>query len=186
MRSMSRSCWWSILIPANQPTWPTAAASRSRRASCSSRTDCESRSRRPGSSGLHLFSGLAPGATFAATRAYARALAQHLVAADPTGVTDQFPFSERIGKVLVDWRQNERSRSMIAPYSLRGTPWPLVSTPISWEEVAVVASGGDGRPLLFTPDAVRGRVDAAGDLFADSLDRRGRLDSLHAFESTSL
>jgi bifunctional non-homologous end joining protein LigD len=104
-----------------------------------------------------------------------RALARRLVAADPERVTDAFPFSERVGKVLVDWRQNEQSRSMVAPYSLRATPWPLVSAPVAWDEVEAVAKGGDARSLVFSPRAVLERVAQFGDLFRGSLAREGSL-----------
>lgn len=131
-----------------------------------------------GARGLHLFVGLAPGATFGATRAYARSLARRLIAPDPARVTDAFPLGERVGKVLVDWRQNERSRSMVAPYSLRATPWPLVSTPVSWDEVEAVATHGDARPLLMSPATVLERVAAAGDLFGGALSRDGSIEQV--------
>jgi bifunctional non-homologous end joining protein LigD len=131
-----------------------------------------------GSRGLHLYVGLAEGTTFAATRTYARSLARRLVAADPSHVTDAFPLVERVGKVLVDWRQNERSRSMIAPYSLRATPWPLVAAPVGWDEIETTARSTDARLLLFSPADVVGRINELGDLFQGSLRREGRLPEL--------
>jgi hypothetical protein len=41
----------------------------------------------------------------------------------------------RQGRVLVDWRQNDPMRSIVAPYSLRARPRPVISAPLSWEEV---------------------------------------------------
>lgn len=124
-----------------------------------------------GSSGLHLYVGLAPGATFAQTRAYARAVAGVLAEGRPDLVTDGFTHAERRGRVLIDWRQNERGRSQIAPYSLRATPWPLVSTPLTWDEIEA-ASDVD---LLFSPRAVLGRVAQAGDVFAPALERNAKI-----------
>src|SRR5512138_3335752 len=72
-----------------------------------------------GGRGLHLHVPLEEDATFARTKAYARALAADLARADPDRVTDRMPLVERAGKVLVDWRQNDPNRSMIAPWSLR-------------------------------------------------------------------
>jgi bifunctional non-homologous end joining protein LigD len=61
--------------------------------------------------------------------------------------------------VLVDWAQNDRNRSIVAPYSLRATPTPSVSTPLTWEEV----ERRDG--LRFGPEDVLRRLDEMGDLF---------------------
>ena len=56
---------------------------------------------------------------------------------------------------------------MIAPYSLRATPEPAVSTPIIWDEVATAAAGG--HPLCFGPIQVLERIAKHGDLFAPTL-----------------
>jgi DNA primase len=45
----------------------------------------------------------------------AGAVAREVAREDPAGVTDRLPLAERAGKVLVDWRQNDPSRSVIAP-----------------------------------------------------------------------
>ena len=66
------------------------------------------------------------------------------------------------GKVLIDWRQNERSRSMIDPYSLRGTPWPLDSAPVSWDEIESVAADGYAARLLFSHRVLIERILALG------------------------
>jgi bifunctional non-homologous end joining protein LigD len=82
-----------------------------------------------GSLGLHV---LAPvsGVTFAETKARARELADGI----PGVVTTQRR-DARAGKVLVDVLQNDPTRSLVAPWSLRATAWPTVSTPVSWTEV---------------------------------------------------
>jgi bifunctional non-homologous end joining protein LigD len=122
-----------------------------------------------GARGLHLYVGLAPGATFDQTRSFAKDLARALVAQHPDAVTDGFSHAERAGRVLIDWRQNERARSQVAPYSLRATPWPLVSTPVTWDEVHACATN-DAR-LWFSPAQVLERVGRFGDLFVGALDR---------------
>jgi bifunctional non-homologous end joining protein LigD len=53
---------------------------------------------------------------------------------------------------------------MIAPYSLRANVVPLVSAPVSWEEVA---RGSEG--LLFGPAEALERIERLGDLFAPAL-----------------
>jgi bifunctional non-homologous end joining protein LigD len=124
-----------------------------------------------GGGGLHLYLPTAPGATFVETRDRARRLAATLRAGRPELVVDGFTHAERSGRVLIDWRQNERARSQIAPYSLRAAPWPLASTPLEWAEVEAAAAGGDARPLYFAPDQALARVARWGDLFAGALAR---------------
>ena len=72
----------------------------------------------------------------------------------------------RTGKVLIDWSQNNGSKTTVAPYSLRARQFPTVSTPVSWDEVAACRQPQD---LFFTADAVLDRVADHGDLFAPLL-----------------
>jgi bifunctional non-homologous end joining protein LigD len=78
----------------------------------------------------------------------------------------------RAGRVLVDWGQNDRHKSTVAPYSLRAKlARPTVSAPLTWEELA---DAGE-RALLPSPEEVLERVQALGDLFAPVLSREQRL-----------
>jgi bifunctional non-homologous end joining protein LigD len=122
-----------------------------------------------GQAGVHVAVPLAVGsATFAATKAYARAAAARLVAELPDLVVDRSRRSERHGKVFVDWSQNDQHKSTVAPYSLRAAPWPLASTPLSWEEVEAGAAGRHN--LLFDAAAVVRRLEGRGDLYRPVID----------------
>jgi bifunctional non-homologous end joining protein LigD len=90
-------------------------------------------------------------------------------------VVDRQARELRAGKVLVDWLQNDRSRSTVAPYSLRATPSPLVSTPVTWDEVGEVADGGPETAVEFGVDDVLARIERYGDLFEPVLRVRQRL-----------
>ena len=81
---------------------------------------------------------------------------------------------ERPGKVFIDWSQNDRAKTTVSVYSLRARPEPIVSTPLSWEEVQS-AVGSDGDVLRFGPAEVVDRVKAHGDLFADVIELRQRI-----------
>ena len=70
------------------------------------------------------------------------------------------------GKVLIDWSQNNGSKTTVAPYSLRARPSPTVSTPVSWDEVQACRRPEE---LFFTADLVLDRVGQHGDLFAPLL-----------------
>lgn len=128
-----------------------------------------------GGSGLHLHVRLDGTGGFGAAKAYARALAADAAREDPRGVTDRLPLAARAGKVLVDWRQNDPNRSLIAPYSLRAASVPLVATPLRWDEVARAAAGADEGALRFGPAEVLHRLGREGDLLAPALARGGRL-----------
>jgi bifunctional non-homologous end joining protein LigD len=119
-----------------------------------------------GSVGLHVYVPLAPGHTFERTKAFARSLAASLAAEHPDLVTNVIDRSRRAGLVYLDWIQNDASRSTVAPYSLRVTPWPLVSTPITWEELEDAVGSSRPESLVFTPRDVLARIDRFGDLFA--------------------
>ena len=117
-----------------------------------------------GSVGLHVF--VPTSATYEETRAFARTVAEELQAAHPDSVVSTTERAARAGKVLVDWMQNARMRSTVAPYSLRAAPWPTVSTPVSWEEVERCAAERRPELLTFLAWNVPARIERLGDLFA--------------------
>ena len=126
-----------------------------------------------GGKGLHVFVPLNTPHTFEQTKAFARTLAG-LLARESPGVVDRQTRSIRRGKVLLDWLQNDAFRSTIAAYSLRATPEPAVSMPVTWADVEGAAAGETG-PLLPGPDEALERIERDGDRFADVLTVRQRL-----------
>jgi bifunctional non-homologous end joining protein LigD len=76
----------------------------------------------------------------------------------------------RRGKVFVDWDQNTRHKTTIAPYSLRARSRPTVSTPVTWDQVEDAAANGDPSLLSFEAPEVVQRVAEHGDLFAPTLE----------------
>jgi bifunctional non-homologous end joining protein LigD len=75
--------------------------------------------------------------------------------------------ADRKDKVFVDWSQNVRHKTTIAPYSMRARPHPTVSTPVTWDEVAAAAEGETELRYLWTD--VLERVEDEGDVFAPVL-----------------
>ena len=96
----------------------------------------------------------------------ARAFAERLERDQPRRVVSRMTKALRTGKVLIDWSQNNGSKTTVAPYSLRARENPTVSTPVSWDEVQACHRPEE---LFFTADAVLDRVDRLGDLFAPLL-----------------
>jgi len=132
-----------------------------------------------GSKGLHLSVPLnRPGVTDDATKHFALALGQLLESRDPKRVTTVMAREHRRGRVFVDWSQNDRAKTTVAPYSLRIRPRPLVSTPVSWTEVEAVYDSGDGDALSFEAPTVLERVAARGDLYERNLTLQQDLPSL--------
>lgn len=119
-----------------------------------------------GSKGLQVYVPLNTPTTHEASSAFALAVAQVLEKANPERIVTTQAKEARTGKVLIDWSQNSRHKTTIAPYSLRARPTPTVSTPVTWDEVADAA---DGAPLSFDAEAVLARIDDLGDLFAATI-----------------
>jgi bifunctional non-homologous end joining protein LigD len=120
-----------------------------------------------GVAGLHVYV-RAGGRTYHETKTLARAVADEL-AASGAPVTASQSRRERAGRVLVDWLQNDPSRSTVAPYSLRGAPWPTVSTPVTWDEVERCARARRPEELTFLARDVVARLERHGDLFSPLL-----------------
>lgn len=118
-----------------------------------------------GGKGLQLYAKVT-GITADQASERARAFAQELERAQPDLVTSRMTKSLRPGKVLIDWSQNNGSKTTVAPYSLRARQRPTVSTPVSWDEVTDCEHPEE---LAFTAHDVPDRVAALGDLFAGLL-----------------
>jgi bifunctional non-homologous end joining protein LigD len=126
-----------------------------------------------GSKGMQVYVPLnSPGVTHEEASAFARSVAQVLERARPADVVSNMNKKLRTGKVFVDWSQNSRHKTTIAPYSLRARPRPTVSAPVTWDEVEAAAGG---EPLTFEADDVLDRIEDQGDLFAGALTVTQRL-----------
>lgn len=125
-----------------------------------------------GSKGLQVYVPLNATHTHDHARGFALAVGQLLMKQFPDQVVVEMKKSLRAGKILIDWSQNVRYKTTIAPYSLRGRETPTVSTPVTWVEVAECATG---KPMSFRPDQVLDRVSVHGDLFRPVLEHRQSL-----------
>ena len=128
-----------------------------------------------GSVGLHVYVPLNSPHTFVQTKEFARGVAARLAAEHREAIIDAQRRVLRPGRVLIDWLQNDPTRSTVAPYSLRAARLPSVSTPVSWEEVERVAASRRPEPLRFDPAAVLERFEREGDLFQPVLEIRQTL-----------
>lgn len=123
----------------------------------------ESFAKTSGSKGMQLYVPLNTPHTHQRASDFALAVAQLLEKQQPDAVTATMSKAARPGKIFIDWSQNSRHKTTIAPYSLRGRDRPTVSTPIDWDEVEDCAGG---EALFFEADDVVQRISKMGDLFA--------------------
>ena len=129
------------------------------------RLDLELWAKTSGSKGLQLYLPLNRAHTHEHASQFALALAQLMEKHHPELVVSNMKKDLRVGKVLIDWSQNSRHKTTVCAYSLRARPHPTVSTPVSWDEVEAAAGGA---ALSFEADEVLARLEAHGDLFADT------------------
>jgi bifunctional non-homologous end joining protein LigD len=123
-----------------------------------------------GSKGLQLYVPLHTSVDYERTKHVSRALAQKLERERPRQVVSLQRKTLREGKVLIDWSQNDESKTTVNVYSLRARESPTVSTPVTWEEVEGCLDSGDPQLLVFDAGAVLRRLQEHGDLFRPVLE----------------
>lgn len=128
-----------------------------------------------GSKGLHVSVPLHTAVDADATKGFAKAIGDVLAQQMPDRVTTDMTRARRVGKVFIDWSQNDRHKTTVCAYSLRARPQPTVSTPVTWDEIDTAIASGDGDALAFTAADVVERVGDLGDLYGDNLEREQEL-----------
>jgi bifunctional non-homologous end joining protein LigD len=88
-----------------------------------------------GATGLHILLPLGARYDYEIVRTFARLLAVMGVEAEPAISTIARPLRSRGGKVYIDFGQNGRGQTIVAPFSVRPLPGAPVSCPLRWEEV---------------------------------------------------
>jgi bifunctional non-homologous end joining protein LigD len=121
-----------------------------------------------GSKGVQVYVPLNGTATYETTKPFAHAVAKALERAEPDLVVSRMTKSLRVGKVLVDWSKNTRSKTTVSAYSLRARERPTISTPVTWSEVEAGSAGK--AELSFQAADVLERIAKQGDLFEPVLE----------------
>jgi bifunctional non-homologous end joining protein LigD len=125
-----------------------------------------------GSRGIHINVPIAPHWEFDQVRRAALALAREMQRRLPDRATSAWWKEQRGQRILVDYNQNARDRTVASAYSVRPKPDAPVSCPLTWDEVP------DVEPSDFTLASVPKRFQTMGDPGAGIDDDRGSLDSL--------
>jgi bifunctional non-homologous end joining protein LigD len=131
-----------------------------------------------GSKGLQIYVPLNSPTSYDFTKPFAHALARLLENEHRELVVSDMKKQLRVGKIFVDWSQNDDHKTTISVYSLRAREHPTVSTPVKWEEVEKALKKKDANLLVFEASQVLDRVEKMGDLFEPVLTLKQKLPKL--------
>jgi len=124
------------------------------------RAGAESLCKTSGKRGLHVFVPLGARYTDDEARRFAEVVAQLVHAELPATTSLVRDPKKRQRMVYLDYLQNRRGQTVVAPYSVRPKAGAPVSTPLSWREV-----GKRLDPARFTMKTMSQRLDRVGDLW---------------------
>nr|WP_235497785.1 DNA polymerase ligase N-terminal domain-containing protein [Frankia sp. R43] len=119
-----------------------------------------------GRRGLQIWVPVAPGPGFEQTRDWVERLSRAVGAVVPELVSWKWEVRERAGRARLDYTQNARNKTLVAPYSPRAAAGAPVSAPIDWDEL----DDPTLRPDSFTIRTVLARLAERGDPFRVVLD----------------
>lgn len=133
-----------------------------------------------GSKGLHIYVPLAAGYTYDQARMFCEVVSR-LVAFEHREIATVDRVKERRGgKVYLDFLQNRRGQTIVAPYVVRPVHGACVSAPLDWDEL-----NSDLHPSQFTIQTLPARLERRGDLFQPALyDKQDLLPAIHALNRT--
>ncbi len=121
-----------------------------------------------GSAGMQLYLPVKPLYSFRQARDFAGAICLRVQRAYPEMTTLERKLDQRGGKLYLDYLQNGRGKTLVAPYSPRPLPGAPISLPLTWDEV----SGERILPGEFTLQNALPRLQQQGDLFAPVLENK--------------
>ncbi|MFL6234117.1 MAG: DNA ligase D [Thermoanaerobaculia bacterium] len=94
-----------------------------------------------GGKGLHVVLPIARKDGWDEVKAFTKAVAEKMVAAEPQKYTSKLPKASRKGKIFIDYLRNGRGATSICAYSTRARPNAPVSVPLFWEELETDVRG---------------------------------------------
>ena len=135
-----------------------------------------------GSKGLQVYIPLNTPVTYDETKPFAHELARLMERAHPELIVSDMKKTLRVGKILVDWSQNDQYKTTVCVYSLRAKDKPTASTPVTWDEVTKCLKKKDPGLLVFESDKVLARAEKLGDLYEAVLKLKQKLPKLEALD----
>ncbi len=123
-----------------------------------------------GKNGLHIYIPVKNIYSYSNIKNLLKNVAETVIKIKPELATIEWRKKAREGKVYIDYRQNERAKTLPAPYSVRPTNEASISTPLEWDELTP-----DLKPENFTLNNIRKRLDDKGDLWSGLLQANQQL-----------
>jgi bifunctional non-homologous end joining protein LigD len=127
-----------------------------------------------GGKGLHVVAPLARRFTWPDVKAFARSVAEHMSAEQPSRYLSKISKAERRGRIFIDYLRNDPTSTAVAPYSTRARLGATVATPLIWDELTEKLD-----PAAFNIATVPQRLKAKGDPWRDMLDVKQALPQLN-------
>lgn len=124
-----------------------------------------------GSRGLHIYIPLGAKYTYKQVRQFCEVLVLIISQQLPSLTSTERNPSKRQGRVYLDYLQNARGATLVAPYSVRPRHEATVATPLKWSEVKKGLN-----PKKFTIKTIFKRLKIVGDLFKPVLGRGVNLE----------
>jgi bifunctional non-homologous end joining protein LigD len=125
-----------------------------------------------GSRGMHIYVPIKAEYGYRQVARLAEQVAEMVAGKQPEiSTTERSLKKRRSGQVYLDHMQNNRGKSIVAPYSIRPREGATVSTPLDWSEV----KRKKVTPQDFTIETIGKRIERKGDLFASVLSDRQSL-----------
>jgi DNA ligase D len=125
-----------------------------------------------GGRGIHIYVRIERRWTFTDVRHAAIAFGRELERRLPGEVTTKWWKEERGERILLDYNQNARDRTIASAYSVRPKPGATVSAPLAWDEL------GEVEPEQFTVATMPARFAEVGDHHATINDAVHSLEPL--------
>ncbi len=119
-----------------------------------------------GATGLHIYIPLGGKYTYDQSKEFARIIAILANKTVPKFTSVERLTERRVGKVYLDFLQNNRGQTLVSAYSLRPRRDATVSTPLEWSEVNESLD-----PKNFNIDNIFERIKDKGDLFLPVLQK---------------
>jgi len=128
-----------------------------------------------GHTGIQIWVPITRGPTYEDTRKWVEQLSKAIGAVVPDLVSWQWDVGKRQGRARLDYTQNVKNKTLVAPYSPRPAPGAPVSVPIGWAELDDPSLRPDG----FTIRTVLDRLAQRGDPFRPVLGPGQTLPPIH-------
>jgi bifunctional non-homologous end joining protein LigD len=113
-----------------------------------------------GSRGVHVVCPLRRGPSFGTVHAYARAIAEAMVADDPRRLTLEWRKADRGARIYVDVNRINYAQHAVAPYGVRPRARAPVAMPIHWDELSDARLKPDRWTIRTAADRVASEGDA--------------------------